>query len=163
MNAGATPLTVGTSATNTVPLSWARVGELVELSVAVTHGGEVLVGPVVGVTGCHAPTPLLATGFHHCNDVPPPRSQSWRVTEVNADPEPTAASKNVPPVEKEGVPTGLDPYWPTLTEPAPPEPVTVMEPLVSVDVATAGDEPVEVAVLQLFRLVHDGGVLPGMT
>jgi hypothetical protein len=93
VNVGAAPTTAGVSATNTVPASCASVGELVAPKVAVTQGGVVAVGPVNGTTACHAPAPLFAAGFHHCSDVPPPRSQSWRVADVNADPVATEASK----------------------------------------------------------------------
>ena len=37
---------------------------------------------VSGVTGCHAPAPALAAGFHHWALVPPCRSQSWIVAEA---------------------------------------------------------------------------------
>jgi hypothetical protein len=59
-----------------------------------------------------------------------------------------------------GVPTGLAAYRPTVTDPAPPVPVIVMEPLVLVELTTAGADPVLVPVLQLDRLVQVLPVLP---
>ena len=102
---GVTVPVAGLAAANTVPCNWSSVGELVELKVAVMHGG----GPAVsttGVTGCHAPAPAFALGLNHCNDVAPPRSQSTTVAEVNAFGVETRTSKNDPPTENGGVATG---------------------------------------------------------
>ena len=45
-------------------------------------------------------------------------------------------------------------YRPTVTDPAPPVPVIVIEPLALVELATAGADPVLVPVVQLDRLVQ---------
>ena len=94
----------------TVPVSWASVGLLVELRVAVRTDGEPLAKMGVGVTASHAPAPPLAAGLNHSRLLPPPREQSVMVSEVKALPDDRATSKYWPEDEKVGAVTGSEPY-----------------------------------------------------
>jgi hypothetical protein len=93
-----------------VPVSWARVGLLLELMVAVAHGGAPLEKMGVGTMGCHAPTPALAAGLNHSKLLPPARLQSVTVREVKELPVDRATSKYCPVEVKVGAATGSDPY-----------------------------------------------------
>ena len=77
----------------TVPVSWARVGLLVVLRVAVTHGGVLLEKTGVGTMGSQAPAPPFADGLNHSRLLPPPRLQSVMVREEKELPIDSATSK----------------------------------------------------------------------
>jgi hypothetical protein len=104
---------------NTVPVTCAKVGLLVELRVTERHGGGPDVTTGVGVTACHDPAPLFAAGLNHSRPVPPLRLQSLIVAEVKALPEESATSKYAPDEVKEGAVTGSEPYWATVSPPTP--------------------------------------------
>ena len=103
----------------TVPVTWARVGLLVELRVAVAHGGEPAEKTGVGVMGSHPPTPPLAAGLNHSRLLPPPRLQSVMVSVVKELPVDSATSKYCPLEVKVGAATGSDPYCATVIAPTP--------------------------------------------
>ena len=89
-----------------VPLSCARLGELAAVIVIVRQAG----GPgarVTWLTGCHAPWPPFAVGFHHWAVVPPWRSQSRIVTLVNWFGSEMRTSKKEPAAENVGGPAGF--------------------------------------------------------
>jgi hypothetical protein len=98
---------------------WARVGLLVELRVAVAHGGAPLEKTGVGATGSQAPTPPSAAGLNHSRLLPPPRLQSVRVREVKELPVDRPTSKYWPVEVKVGAATGSDPYCATVMAPTP--------------------------------------------
>ena len=134
----------------TVPVSWERVGLLLEPRVTDTHGGGPAVSVAAGVTACQAPTPLLAALLNHSNLLPPPRLQFVTVTVENELPVESATSKYSPVEVKVGAPTGSDPYCATVSAPTP-EPLAVVPAFVAVAV------PPDVLDVPLAELVAPAG------
>ena len=116
---GLIAVTVGELPTaSTVPVSCERLGELVVVTVIVTHAG----GPELNVwleTSSHPPAPLLAEGFHHVTASPLFKLQFFIVREVKVLPADTLMSKYSPLAEKVGVPTGSELNCDTVIPPIP--------------------------------------------
>jgi hypothetical protein len=142
---------------NTVPVACAKVGLLVELRVAERHAGGPVVATGVGVTACHAPVPLFATGLNHSKPLPPLRLQFVMVTEVKVLPEDSATSKYAPDGVKGGAATGSDPYCAAVSPPTPTA-LAVVPALTAVAVPVELDE---VALAELVEPVGAAGVTGG--